>query len=202
MMQACTGMFIVPPAGRSDGARVVRDPENCAEPTAGFLPEVRIAHVDIEGRSILRSALFGAITVISISYHRPEAVMNNAIPASSRTASTLRWVARILGLAVVLVFLVFFVADCVEKGTIAVESDRIVMTVMLLVTFSGLVLAWRWEGVGATLALAGLLGFVMSAPESLPRPAVVVMSALYGVPALLFLLSRSMDRRQDGSAAA
>ena len=97
------------------------------------------------------------------------------------------------------VFLVFFVADCVKKGTIAVESDRIGMTVFLFVTIIGLIIAWKREGIGGTIALFGLIGFNISAPESLARPAVLVMTVMYGLPALLFLFCRWMSKRQGVS---
>lgn len=85
------------------------------------------------------------------------------------------------------VFLIFFVADCVEKGRIVVESDRILMTVFMFVAFIGLIIAWKREGIGGLIALSGLVGFNIFAPASLARPAVFAMTGMYGLPALLFL---------------
>jgi hypothetical protein len=128
--------------------------------------------------------------------------MNTTLRKSSRTVKTLRWFTRIFGVISVLVFLVFFVADCVKKGTIAVEGDRIGMTVFLFVTIVGLIIAWKWEWIGGIMALFGLIGFDVSAPESLARPAVLFMTVMYGLPALLFLFCWWMSKRQGVSNVA
>jgi hypothetical protein len=64
--------------------------------------------------------------------------MNNPTTKPTRFIITIRWMARIIGTLSVAVFLIFFVADCIRKGTIAVESDRIVMTVFTFLIFIGL----------------------------------------------------------------
>jgi hypothetical protein len=134
--------------------------------------------------------------------NRQEIKMNNTTPKSTRFVTTIRWLARIIGILSAAVFLIFFVADCVKKGTIAVDSDRIVMTVFLLVTFICLVIAWKWEGIGGIIALLGLIGFIISAPESLPRPAVIFMAVMYGLPALLFIFCWWQTRKPIASQVA
>jgi hypothetical protein len=84
-------------------------------------------------------------------------------------------------------FLFFFVADCLQKGRIAIESERILMIVFLLLAFIGLSIAWKWEGIGAASAVAGLIGFNIFAPATVARAGIFAVTALYGLPALLFL---------------
>jgi len=114
--------------------------------------------------------------------------MNKTASAPSRLVATIRWMARIIGALFMAVFLIFFVADCVKKGKIAVEIEHIPMTVFLLVTFVGLSIGWKWEGIGGTLALVGLLGFNILAPALVREAGTLVVTVMYGLPALLFLL--------------
>jgi hypothetical protein len=79
-------------------------------------------------------------------------------------ALTLRWVARIMGILFIALFLFLFIADSIEKGTIPIENERVPMKVSLFLTFTGLIIAWKWEGMGGAIAIVGLLGFNILAP--------------------------------------
>lgn len=61
------------------------------------------------------------------------------------------------------------------------------MIVFLLLAFIGLSIAWKWEGIGAASAVAGLIGFNIFAPATVARAGIFAVTALYGLPALLFL---------------
>jgi hypothetical protein len=113
--------------------------------------------------------------------------MNNVGSVSTRSVIILRWLARIVGTLAMVGFLLLFVADCVTKGRIAIESDRILMTAFMLLAFIGLGIAWKREGIGGATALVGLVGFTLFAPASLSGGAVLVIAGVYGLPALLFL---------------
>jgi hypothetical protein len=113
--------------------------------------------------------------------------MNLTASGSTRSVTIIRWVARIIGILLMALFLFFFVADCLQKGRIAIESDRILMIVFLLLAFIGLSIAWKWEGIGAASAVAGLIGFNIFAPATVARAGIFAVTALYGLPALLFL---------------
>jgi hypothetical protein len=113
--------------------------------------------------------------------------MNLTASGSTRSVTIIRWVARIIGILLMALFLFFFVADCLQKGRIAIESERILMIVFLLLAFIGLSIAWKWEGIGAASAVAGLIGFNIFAPETVARAGIFAVTALYGLPALLFL---------------
>ena len=122
--------------------------------------------------------------------------MNNASLLSSRSVITMRRLARIFGILSMSVLLFFFVADCIEKGRIAIENERVPMTVFLLLTFIGLIIAWKWEGIGGATALVGLIGFNILAPVSVTRAGIFVITGLYGLPALLFLFCWRQTKKQ------
>lgn len=127
--------------------------------------------------------------------------MNNAASAPTRLVITIRWLARILGTLAVVVFLLFFVADCVKKGTVAIGSDRIVMTAFMFLAFIGLIIAWKREGIGGVTALVGLIGFNIFAPASETNGGIFVITGLYGLPALLFLFCWWQARKQLNPSA-
>ncbi len=128
--------------------------------------------------------------------------MNDTASVSTRSLSTIRWIARIFGALAMAVLLFFYVADCITKGRIAIASEAIPETVFLFLSFIGLIIAWKWEGIGGALALAGSIGFYILAPVSLARAGVVFTTVLYGLPALLFVYCWWKTRRQVSSKAA
>lgn len=131
--------------------------------------------------------------------NKTEIAMNDTTSKSTRLVVTLRWLARVIGTLSLVVFLFFFVADCIGKGKIAVESDRILMTVSLFITFIGLVIAWKWEGIGGTTALVGLIGFNIFDP-AIDRGTFVV-TGLYGLPTIIFLFCWWRTRKQVSTEA-
>ena len=122
--------------------------------------------------------------------------MNEITSASTRWVKTFRWTARIIGILAIAVFLVFFIADCIKKGTIAIESDRILMTVFMFLAFIGLIISWKREGIGGVVALIGMIGFNIFAPPSLAEAAIFLMTGLYGLPALLFVFCWWQTKKQ------
>ena len=127
--------------------------------------------------------------------------MNSLATVPTGSVTIIRWVARIVAILSMVVFLVFFVADCVEKGRIAIESDRILMTVFLLLAFIGLIIAWKWDGIGAAWTLASLIGVSIFAPATLTVAGVLAVTAMYGLPALLFLYCWWQTRRESSTSA-
>ena len=120
--------------------------------------------------------------------------MNESGSRSTRSLTTIRWVARIIAILSIAVFLAFFTADCVKKGTIAIGSDRLVMTVFMFLAFIGLISAWKWEGLGGAMALGGLIAFNILAPAS--EGGNFVVTGLCGLPALLFIFCWWQTRKQ------
>lgn len=84
---------------------------------------------------------------------RREENVNTSKPRRLST-QILRWTARLLGTLLVLFVVVMMVGEGVPKPSILTGSERLMfapLSAMLL----GLILAWRWEGIGGALALSG-----------------------------------------------
>ena len=60
--------------------------------------------------------------------------------------------------------------------------------------FIGLIMAWKWEGLGGAMALGGLIAFNIPAPAS--ERGNFVVTGLYGLPALLFIFCWWQTRKQ------
>ena len=116
-----------------------------------------------------------------------EVKMKHVASASTRSVIIIRWLARIIGTLSVAILSFLFVAESVEKGGIAIDSDRIPMTAFMFLAFIGLIMAWRWEGLGGAMALGSLIAFNMFAPASPFKGGLLVVTGLYGLPALLFI---------------
>jgi hypothetical protein len=85
-------------------------------------------------------------------------------------AKILRWAARILGTLFVLLILVFAVGEGVPHLSMLGARDRL-MFLALGIMLVGLVLAWRWAGIGGLLALMGYLLFVaIGKPRTMVSP--------------------------------
>ncbi len=64
----------------------------------------------------------------------------------------IKWVARVAGLVVVLLFSLLFVGDMFPLFLF--QTDPLHMTALVTMLL-GLLLAWRWEAIGAALILGG-----------------------------------------------
>ncbi len=115
--------------------------------------------------------------------------MEERTPPSTRPLKALQWAARIIGTLFVVVFLTVLVAESVQKGGIQVDSEHAPMMIFLWLTFVGLIGAWKWEMLGGALALGSLVLFAILGHLSGGKPGgTIVVYAMYGLPALLFLL--------------
>jgi hypothetical protein len=96
----------------------------------------------------------------------------------------MRWIARIISLLFILATLFFFMAEEVFRDhprTVPLPIGPLVMGALLLV---GLGLAWKWELVGALIALVGFIGVSIVNPDALTKAAWYI----FAVPPILFLL--------------
>lgn len=104
---------------------------------------------------------------------------------------TLRWLARLIGSLLVLFVLLHILAEGLgPSGTYTLDPSGLSMREIIPLGFVvlaclGMVIAWRWEEVGAAIIGIALLGFCATFPRGFPLWALGVLSA----PALLFLLS-------------
>ncbi len=122
--------------------------------------------------------------------------MNTSKPRRLST-QILRWTARVLGTLLVLLVVVLMIGEGVPKPSILTAPEKL-MFAPLIVMLLGLILAWRWEGTGGTLALSGYLLFGVLGPRLASSP---FMAG--GVAGCLYLLAwwtsdRSKWRERGG----
>lgn len=95
-----------------------------------------------------------------------------------------RWIARIISLLFILITLFFFMAEEVFRDQPRTTSLPIVSLVLGALLLVGLGLAWKWELVGALIALVGFIGVSIVNPDALTKPLWYIIPAT----AILFLL--------------
>ena len=66
-------------------------------------------------------------------------------------AASSRWAARVLGVLLVALVVVFMLGEGVPP--------LVLQTILFWACLAGLIVALRWEGIGGLLALAGMAGF-------------------------------------------
>jgi hypothetical protein len=110
-----------------------------------------------------------------------------------------RWVARILSALIVLFFGFFLVADLIgDHGHASrplVWRDYVIL-VTLVISLVGLLLAWKWELVGAVVTLVAILICALMNWRIMASP-----GALIPITAVLYLLSHFGPRRRRISSA-
>jgi hypothetical protein len=104
--------------------------------------------------------------------------------AMNKTVITIRWIARILSVLIILFWGYMIAGHLIgteaqaSRPLVASDSAQVAMMLLWLV---GLALAWRWELVGAVIALMGaLIGALLN-------PKAAGLGVVPAVPALLFL---------------
>jgi len=103
----------------------------------------------------------------------------------------LRWIARIIGTAVVLFMSSIFIGALISKGQINVEHPgHYVMFAFTGLSMIGILLAWRWEGLGGFLGAFGIITsdllniFWVHAPK---MTGTLIGSLLWLIPSLIFI---------------
>jgi uncharacterized integral membrane protein len=77
---------------------------------------------------------------------------------STRLITTLRWVARIGGLLVLLTVIVLAIGEGFPNPfTYAFTSSELLLTIALLTMLAGILVAWKWESIGGALLLVGYI---------------------------------------------
>lgn len=109
------------------------------------------------------------------------------------TQTVLRWTARLTSLVSIAVVLMFAVADGFNPLNLTPREGMLFLCFPLGV-MTGLVMAWKWEGLGGALALGALAGFYalhLAVAGQFPRGWAL---AVLTVPGLIFLLANAGDR--------
>ena len=74
-----------------------------------------------------------------------------------KRVTILRWTARIMGTSVVLFFLSLFIGSFIEKGIH--HFNYPLMSAFMGLSMIGILLAWRWEGLGGFLGASSIIIF-------------------------------------------
>jgi len=126
------------------------------------------------------------------------------IPNSTDTATRqIRRVARIWGAVVIALTLFIAAAHIIAPETESTDYPPIenLLPVVMLVSVLGLMLAWRWEGIGGGinvgLFLAHLGLYWIIRGKFFPLGALLILSVAV-VPGVLFLVCWWRTRLQDG----
>ena len=108
-----------------------------------------------------------------------------------RFSTWMRWGARILGLAMILLVLLFFIGEGIMGGdmpnllTMSLAEDFLFLA--LLMTLLGIVVAWRWEGIGGILIVGSVLLFESINAIAIGYWRIGVLDPLFVLVGLLFL---------------
>ncbi len=87
--------------------------------------------------------------------------MNVALSSFEHFAlGTVRWVARLTGSFLILLFAVFAIGEGIRLDRLTVPEA--VMMIALTVALFGLLIAWRYESFGGLLVLAGMAVFYLT----------------------------------------
>lgn len=94
--------------------------------------------------------------------------MTNVQCNEDQVTRWLCWLARGLGLLLLLIVLVTYVGEVVGgRGaarqapvTVPVTLKEILLSAALVATLAGVVVGWRWEGIGGAVAVSGTLLFL------------------------------------------
>ena len=106
---------------------------------------------------------------------------------SPLTRRRLRWIARTWGWAVFLLFVGFAFRIGPPVSPEGPGSEQIVQRAMLAGAAIGLVIAWRWEGLGGLLLTTAAIILGVAAAVGLPPLTALVVTILFIVPGLALL---------------
>ena len=110
--------------------------------------------------------------------------MKNKTSFESKTTRVIRRIARILGLFLILLTLVFVIVYSMEERSPTAEPTQIIMILAGIMILGGLGLAWKWELIGAMISLVGFIGVGVLNPDAMTKP----MMYLFPITAILFLI--------------
>ena len=123
--------------------------------------------------------------------------MKNQSSLESKTTKVIRWIARILGLLLILLTLFFAIAESITEYNPTAEPTPIVMILAGVFMLGGLGLSWKWELIGVLISLVGFIGVGILNPDALMMP----MMYLFPLTAILFLICWWLSKSQSTKEA-
>ncbi len=112
-----------------------------------------------------------------------------------RIANTISWMARITSAAVIAFILLFALPDLFGSegsGGEMSSEDALIYLFFPVSTLVGLVLAWKWEGLGGLIAILGLVALLILRPDLASN-----FIPMIGIPGFLFLMNWYLTRDQS-----
>lgn len=105
-----------------------------------------------------------------------------------KIATIIRWIARIFG-SLILAFFLFFIFAHIfgddESGNGFQNSKEVISFLFIPISILiGLTLAFKWEGLGGIITIAGMIGFFIVRPDLLNN----LFMAIPGIPGILYLV--------------
>jgi hypothetical protein len=105
-----------------------------------------------------------------------------------QTANIVRWAARITSLVSLAFVLIFIFGNMFGEG-LSLFDFQSTIGILSFICFPvavivGLLIAWKWEGIGGMITMGGTLGFFILDPNSTANLFLIGLTA----PGLLFLI--------------
>jgi hypothetical protein len=104
----------------------------------------------------------GAIKILNYqagAQHATVNCMSASLASVTLVANGLRWTARLLALMLASLVLLMAIGEGFNPGRLT--TAELILTVPFFVVWIGLLLGWRWEGIGGILVVAGVAGFYL-----------------------------------------
>ncbi|MBC8416020.1 MAG: hypothetical protein ISS80_02610 [Candidatus Cloacimonetes bacterium] len=102
----------------------------------------------------------------------------------------IRWIARIWSILSLAFLLLFFGASIISSiGTATFAFKDVLQFVFFPIGLTiGLILAWKWEGLGGIIAIGSIIGFHLQMLIKHGKPDFVLFIELLTAPGILFVL--------------
>lgn len=114
--------------------------------------------------------------------------------------AVLRWTARTIALLLFGLILLLLVGE--GFNPLDLDATEAILSICLLIAWLGLVVLWRWEGLGGLMVVGGILGFCGAQLATSGRLPGGWVFPLLVVPGVLILLCRWKRPRSAGEWAA
>jgi hypothetical protein len=92
---------------------------------------------------------------------------------SPRFISSLRWFARIVGLLVISIVATIAFGEGYPNPLTLTSTEQL-LSMSILIMLAGILLAWKWEGIGGTLLIVGYVTILTT--ESMHRHSLAVFT--------------------------
>ena len=130
--------------------------------------------------------------------------MNETRTSRKRGVTAIRWVARVWSIASVGFVLLMFIGSGLEEGfTLAQFAPRDLIALLFFPSgvYLGMIVAWRWEGLGGGITVGSLLAFYATLQVMGGRFPRGPYFALVAAPGVLFLVCWLLSRGTRKTAA-